>query len=314
MNSEAISNVVVTDTLPLDVDFVLASDGGVYDPGTHTVTWDIGTVLAAASERCLQLATTVLTSSATTITNRATIEAGTPPYDVTTTVTEQTDTCLPELSKDDGIAEGECAGIGEYLSYDLCFDNIEGTEDIYNVLVTDSLPLEVDFVLASDGGVYESGTHTVIWDIGTVPAGAPQRCLQLSVTVLSPPTLTVTNQVTIEGGVPPDDIKTTVTEQTDVCGIALVAPLNGRIDYLSPEMQWKSSFGPRALYVVDFLLPPSGSIISIPPRQDTKWKVPDSTWSKVPRGSKIYWRVRGLDPDATPPVVFTSEAWRFYKY
>jgi uncharacterized repeat protein (TIGR01451 family) len=219
-----------------------------------------------------------------------------------------------EFSKDDDVPDEECKAKGENILYDLCFDNIEGTEDIYNVLVTDSLPLEVDFVLASDGGVYDPGTHTVTWDIGKVLAGAPRRCLQLEVTVLSSPTLKVTNYATIEGGVPPDNVKTTVTEQTDVCGLALVAPLNGRTNYLPPGLLWKGNLGPRAVYVVDFLLPPSGSIISIPPRQDTEWRVPDSTWSKIPRGSKIYWRVRGLDPDAMPPVVFTTETWRFYKY
>ena len=37
----------VTDSLPGDVTFVSASNGGVYDPATHTVAWSTGTVPAA---------------------------------------------------------------------------------------------------------------------------------------------------------------------------------------------------------------------------------------------------------------------------
>jgi uncharacterized repeat protein (TIGR01451 family) len=37
--TQTATNVVISDTLPPGVAFVSASDGGVYDPATHTVTW-----------------------------------------------------------------------------------------------------------------------------------------------------------------------------------------------------------------------------------------------------------------------------------
>ncbi len=42
--SVAASNVVVQDTLPSNVEFVSASEGGTYDPATRKVTWNIGSV------------------------------------------------------------------------------------------------------------------------------------------------------------------------------------------------------------------------------------------------------------------------------
>jgi uncharacterized repeat protein (TIGR01451 family) len=42
----AAQNVVLEDTLPAGVEFVSASDGGSYNPGTRKVTWNIGSVAA----------------------------------------------------------------------------------------------------------------------------------------------------------------------------------------------------------------------------------------------------------------------------
>ena len=39
-----VQNIKVVDPLPAKAVFVTASDGGVYDPATHTVTWNVGDV------------------------------------------------------------------------------------------------------------------------------------------------------------------------------------------------------------------------------------------------------------------------------
>lgn len=41
-----LTNVVLTDELPLGLDFVNAQDGGSYDGGTNTITWTIGNMLS----------------------------------------------------------------------------------------------------------------------------------------------------------------------------------------------------------------------------------------------------------------------------
>ena len=87
---------------------------------------------------------------------------------------------------------------------------------MHNVTLVDTLPDEEDFVSASGGGIYDAVNHTVIWNIGALPAGAPQRCVTLNVTVKpgTSPGTTITNYCTIDSDETP---ATTVTEQTDVC-------------------------------------------------------------------------------------------------
>ena len=122
-----------------------------------------------------------------------------------------------DLSKDDGLSEDECVKAGANINYKICYDNTLNTYDVHNVTITDTLPAETTFVSASDGGTYDASTHTVTWDIGTLPAGTPQDCVTLIVTVKSgtaPGTL-ITNSVTIDSDETPP---TTQNEDTNVCG------------------------------------------------------------------------------------------------
>ena len=48
-NTQDITGVVLTDTLPADMTFVSASGGGSYDSGTGKVTWNVGTVTAGST-------------------------------------------------------------------------------------------------------------------------------------------------------------------------------------------------------------------------------------------------------------------------
>jgi uncharacterized repeat protein (TIGR01451 family) len=40
----ALEDVVIVDYLPQGTEYVSASDAGTYDPGMHTVTWQVGTL------------------------------------------------------------------------------------------------------------------------------------------------------------------------------------------------------------------------------------------------------------------------------
>ena len=91
-NAFDVHNVTINDTLPAETSFISASGGGTYDPVTHTVTWNIGTLSAGAAEDCVQLVVRVdpATLPETTITNYCTIDSDeTPP----TTISEDTVTC-----------------------------------------------------------------------------------------------------------------------------------------------------------------------------------------------------------------------------
>ena len=117
------------------------------------------------------------------------------------------------LSKDDGVTT--CVNPGDTITYTICYEN-KNDYDVHNVMLVDKLPDEESFVSASDGGIYDAVNHTVTWYIGTLPAGAPQKCVTLNVTVKpgTSPGTTITNSCTIDGD---ETSPATETEQTDVC-------------------------------------------------------------------------------------------------
>ena len=94
LNNYDVHNVEISDPIPAQTSFASATGGGTHDPATNTVTWSIGTLLAGATQQCVQLevnvdATATLGSS---ITNSATINSD---ETAQTTVNEQTDVCQP---------------------------------------------------------------------------------------------------------------------------------------------------------------------------------------------------------------------------
>jgi len=120
------------------------------------------------------------------------------------------------LSKDDGLSGEDCVSPGGYVTYEICFDNELNQYDVHNVTINDTLPVEVDFASATDGGVYDSVNHIVTWNIGTLPAGAPLYCLQLVVKVdpTTPSNITIVNHCTIDSDETPT---TTTSEETKIC-------------------------------------------------------------------------------------------------
>ena len=113
------------------------------------------------------------------------------------------------LAKND-IIQGEGVYIGMTFTYEITFDS--PAFNLTNVTVTDNLPVELDFVSASDGGVYDPVERTVTWDLGDISAGAPVPTLLLEVEVNenAQPDTTIYNYATIDGDqIPP----TTVIDQ-----------------------------------------------------------------------------------------------------
>lgn len=113
------------------------------------------------------------------------------------------------LAKND-IIQGEGVYIGMTFAYEITFDS--PAFDLTNVTVTDNLPVELDFVSATEGGVYDPVEHTVVWDLGDIAAGAvvPTLSLEVKVNQNAEPGATIYNYATIDGDqIPP----TTVIDQ-----------------------------------------------------------------------------------------------------
>ncbi len=79
-----------------------------------------------------------------------------------------------ELLKNDILA-GYGVSVGQEFTYQITFGN-DGASPITGAVIVDTLPPELDFVAETlngtpSTGVYDPVTHTVTWDIGTLPAG-----------------------------------------------------------------------------------------------------------------------------------------------
>ena len=117
------------------------------------------------------------------------------------------------LSKVDNV--GTCVYTGDNINYGICYDNSLNPFDVHNVTIVDTVPENVSFVSASGGGTYNSVTHTVTWNIGTVTAGAPEACVTLVVRVnAGAENTTLTNCGMIDSD---ETGPTTQCEDTDVC-------------------------------------------------------------------------------------------------
>ncbi|MGJ4846106.1 SdrD B-like domain-containing protein [Leifsonia sp. Le1] len=169
-SSATATGVTVVDTLPEHLEFVDASDDGVYDEGARTVTWTLGD-LAPGSGRVVQVHATVAatTPAGSTITNTATVEATEGCIVDDECRTEDVDhTPDVSIAKDDN---EEVVAIGQDLTYDLTVTN-GAAWDAPLTVVTDVLPDTVEFVSATDDGAYDEETRTITWELGTLDAGS----------------------------------------------------------------------------------------------------------------------------------------------
>jgi uncharacterized repeat protein (TIGR01451 family) len=168
--SEA-QNVILVDMLPLDLEFVDASNGGTYDPVNRTVIWNIGTV-PANSERYQIWVTArvpIGVPVGTVVRNNAMISTTDIESDYSDNSANATTTVLPpgpanlHLTKTGPIS----ARGGTEITYTLNYANW-GEATVSNIRIIDALPLNTDFVSASNGGFYDLTNRRVIWDLGSM--------------------------------------------------------------------------------------------------------------------------------------------------
>ena len=207
------TSVVLVDQLPAETDFVAASSGGSFDPGSGQVTWNQG-VLAPGSSALVTLTVVVddPLADGTLLVNLATVSSNeTAPItaSVTTTVTNPgTQTAALALTKS---ATPSPVEAGVELLYTLSYGSV-GTGPVDNAVIVDQLPVHLDFVSATGGGIFDSVARTVTWSLGTLASGVSGH---VSVTtLLTPPvepgTLLV-NVATLTGDNTPSATATTQT-------------------------------------------------------------------------------------------------------
>jgi uncharacterized repeat protein (TIGR01451 family) len=124
---------------------------------------------------------------------------------------------------------------GGNLTYTLCFDNLNNDFPVTMAFITDKLPPEVTFVSATAGGNYDSETHSVGWDIGTVPVGAAQQCVKVvaKVKANTPSGTKILNYATMSSNETPPETKKAQTT-VRVALFKLGFPLSGYTPYTAP--------------------------------------------------------------------------------
>ncbi len=185
----AADNVKIVDKLPDFVSYVSATNGGVFDSATRTVTWNVGTLNIGQKG---QVAVTVkldpvFEAGTTILTNEATISTTTAgELDPSNNTATDTTSVFAELGLD--IAKKgapEPVDAGKDLTYSVDW-SLTGDAYAYDLTIVDSLPAGVSFVSASDSGVYNSVANTVTWNLGSKVAPVKNGSYTVVVNVPAP--------------------------------------------------------------------------------------------------------------------------------
>jgi fimbrial isopeptide formation D2 family protein/uncharacterized repeat protein (TIGR01451 family) len=204
-----VTDVVVTDNLPAEVNFVSveANDStySIYDSNNRTYTWVYSSMKAAVSKN---LKITVQAdkglASGMVITNYVTINSNeTPP---TTRSVNVIKTSSPLYIKKSvfGTAEGQIKKVsqGEVLRYRIYFDSIGKDFTSTGISIVDKLPAELTFISADHDSIYGSynaDKHIYTWLYPNLKPGTSAYVdIIVKVKDNAVPGKTITNSVTID--------------------------------------------------------------------------------------------------------------------
>jgi hypothetical protein len=179
---------------------------------------------------------------------------------------------------------------------------------IYHDLTVYSYPAEVS--TASGTGTYEYGTNVVV----SAYSGYGWRFSHWEGDDIGGST-NHPEQITMDA----DKMVIAIFEVVPLTHISLMRPTNGSVRYTTPWFGWTSGAGTDTVFSVDVSLNFLGPYYSTwehlgIPLEEENWIMPPNIWNKIPSGSYVFWRVRGMDRDAQPPtIVYSNEVWFFYK-
>ncbi len=217
----AATSVTIIDSLSGDMIFVGLTGNGNYDAPSHSVTWNLADIPPGGSGS-LTLFVEIVSPLAdgTLIYNSASINStGTAPVvaQVVNTVLSAPQLTLTKVGSPNPVRPGEL------LTYTITVENI-GNEDATSVVIRDDLPLiGISFVSADFAGVYDSASHSVTWNLGTVPAGTGPISVTLVVSVNLASGEIFTNTVEVSSTETPP---LAVTEETTVLSTVAIPDLS----------------------------------------------------------------------------------------
>ncbi len=120
------------------------------------------------------------------------------------------------FEKIDDVNDWDCVGPGDIITYTIDYNYPAGPNlpDINDVNIIDYLPDEVEYRSSDPCGTYDSNSHTVTWDIGTLsPGSSGPKTLKVLVKC-APPCGEITNECEMKSG---DFLINWVSENTAIC-------------------------------------------------------------------------------------------------
>ncbi len=180
------------------------------------------------------------------------------------------------LSKSDGLGQGECAVSETELTYTLCYDNLPNPDDIVsNVSFNDKLPADASFISADNEGEYDSGTHSVTWDIGQLDAEATEECVSLTIKVNALPGAVLSNQATIVSTVD----STQLEEASNAEEISNICPVSVSVDIKPGGCPTPINVGSKGVLPVAVLGTKDFDVTTIDPQSITLEGVSPLRWA-----------------------------------
>ena len=162
------ATVVITDVIPAGTAYVKdsASDGGVYNADTNTLTWSLGKQEANASGTVIFTVKVTEAALNNKVENQANIQIG----ENKTETTSKPEVFVPGKKVEDA-NKGDIQ-VGDVLTYTVSYAN--PGKDFATVAITDKLPKGLTYVdgSASDGGSFDKAENKLTWKINDVKAGA----------------------------------------------------------------------------------------------------------------------------------------------
>jgi len=182
-------NVVVIDSLPAEVEFLNASDGAVYDPNSHTVTWYVGDLEPVDSEGAAGRISPPASGEISRVI-RKTQPANEFSIDVRVVYPLPNGMELPNTAYiySDGVLQASATWLaivvaapdfvftknaeievfpGDTINYQIELANW-GTDHASGVSILDTLDSRVTFLSATGDYIYDAASHSISWYIGAL--------------------------------------------------------------------------------------------------------------------------------------------------
>ena len=108
-------------------------------------------------------------------------------------------------------------------------------------------------------------------------------------------------------------------EYSELVQINLLSPEKGANLLDPPVFSWTAVGGKNNVFAVDAAFSLHDPVYSTYENlnlviHESFWKMPHNIWSKIPSGTRVYWRIRGADLNDPPVNIVTStKVWYFYK-